>query len=134
MREIIYVQAGKYSNYVGTHFWNTQEAYFDYTPPRDGEQPQKPDVDHDISFREGEGRDGTPTYCPRLLIFDSRGSIFLFVYFCPSPTCSIRDNFGALSKLNDLYAPPDDLAGDLSFGFVIIIRLNSIVSLMLVIW
>ncbi|KAG8927621.1 mtDNA inheritance, partitioning of the mitochondrial organelle [Tulasnella sp. 417] len=97
MREIIYIQAGKYSNYVGTHFWNTQEAYFDYSPPRDGE-PQKSDIDHDISFREGEGRDGTPTYCPRLLIFDS------------------RDNFGALSKLNDLYAPPDDLTRDLSFG------------------
>ncbi|KAG9048261.1 mtDNA inheritance, partitioning of the mitochondrial organelle [Tulasnella sp. UAMH 9824] len=32
------------------------------------------------------------------------------------PTRSIRDNFGTLSKLNDLYAPPDDLTGDLSFG------------------
>ncbi|KAG8956584.1 mtDNA inheritance, partitioning of the mitochondrial organelle [Tulasnella sp. 424] len=98
MREIIYIQAGKYSNYVGTHFWNTQEAYFDYTPLQDGEQPKKPDVDHDISFREGEGRDGTATYRPRLLIFDS------------------RDNFGALPKLDDLYAAPNDLTGDFDLG------------------
>ncbi len=47
MREILYVQAGNLANYVGTHFWNTQESYFAYS---DDDEPL---VNHDISFREG---------------------------------------------------------------------------------
>lgn len=47
MKEIIYVQAGRLANHIGTHFWNTQESYFTY-----GED-EEPDVDHDVSFREG---------------------------------------------------------------------------------
>ncbi len=48
MKEIIYIQAGKLSNYIGTHFWNTQESYFTY------EEGDEPIVEHDISFREGQ--------------------------------------------------------------------------------
>lgn len=47
MKEIIYIQAGQLANYTGTHFWNTQEAYFTY-----GEDEQS-EIDHDVSFREG---------------------------------------------------------------------------------
>lgn len=45
MKEILYVQAGRLSNYTGTHFWNTQECYLssDY-----GEAQ----VDPSISFCE----------------------------------------------------------------------------------
>ncbi|THH04135.1 hypothetical protein EW145_g5744 [Phellinidium pouzarii] len=47
MREIIYIQAGNVSNYIGTHFWNAQESYFTY------DEDSEPLVNHDISFREG---------------------------------------------------------------------------------
>ena len=47
MKEILYIQAGSFANFVGAHFWNTQESYFTY-----GEDEQ-PFVYHDRSFREG---------------------------------------------------------------------------------
>lgn len=48
MREIIYVQAGRFANYAGTHFWNTQESYVPYV--EDGQEGS--DVDSMISFSE----------------------------------------------------------------------------------
>ncbi|KAI8972555.1 tubulin domain-containing protein [Trametes punicea] len=77
MKEILYVQAGPFANFVGTHYWNSQESYFTY-----GEE-QDPIVFHDRSFREGVNRKGEPTFCPRVLIFDR------------------KSNFGALS--DELY-------------------------------
>lgn len=47
MKEIIYIQAGNTSNHVGTHFWNVQQSYFDYSGDKEVL------VDHDVSFREG---------------------------------------------------------------------------------
>ena len=47
MKEILYFQAGTLANHIGTHFWNTQEAYFTYA---DGDDPL---IFHDRSFREG---------------------------------------------------------------------------------
>ncbi|KAJ3824552.1 Misato segment II tubulin-like domain-containing protein [Lentinula raphanica] len=79
MREILYVQAGNFANYVGTHFWNAQESYFTYS------DDEETTLNHDISFREGSNPKGDPTYCPRLLSFDRKA------------------NFGALSQTNDLY-------------------------------
>ena len=49
MKEIIYIQAGKFANHIGTHFWNAQQSYFTY-----GADAQDPIVNHDVSFREGE--------------------------------------------------------------------------------
>jgi hypothetical protein len=43
MKEIIYIQAGRFANYIGTHFWNTQESYLTHGPE---------DVAHNISFTE----------------------------------------------------------------------------------
>jgi hypothetical protein len=51
MKEILYIQAGSLANYVGTHFWNTQESYFTYGSEEDGEGGSL--VSTDISFREG---------------------------------------------------------------------------------
>ncbi|KAI0759132.1 tubulin nucleotide-binding domain-like protein [Fomes fomentarius] len=73
MKEILYIQAGPLANFVGTHFWNTQESYFTYDDHDD------PFVFHDRSFREGMTSKGEATYCPRLLLFDR------------------KSNFGALS-------------------------------------
>ncbi|KAI0351612.1 tubulin nucleotide-binding domain-like protein [Trametes cingulata] len=66
MKEILYIQAGPLSNFVGTHFWNTQESYFTYGEHED------PIVFHDRSFREGLTSKGEPTFCPRLLVFDRK--------------------------------------------------------------
>lgn len=47
MKEIIYIQAGNISNYVGTHFWNAQQSYFTHSGDKEVL------FDHDVSFREG---------------------------------------------------------------------------------
>jgi len=52
MREILYLQAGNLSNHIGTHFWNTQESYFDLNSGSDASEDD-PLIWHDISFREG---------------------------------------------------------------------------------
>ncbi|KAF7357389.1 Protein dml-1 [Mycena sanguinolenta] len=79
MKEILYIQAGTQANYIGTHFWNTQESYF--TCEDEGDL-----VDHGISFREGLNQKSEPTFCPRLLAFDNKGS-----------------QFGTLSETNALF-------------------------------
>lgn len=86
MKEIIHLHSGIVSNYIGTHYLNTLEAYFSYG------QDDLPDVEHGVSFREGVGSDGQATFCPRLLLFD------------------YQPNFGALSKISELYAPESDSA------------------------
>lgn len=48
MKEILYIQAGPLANYIGTHYWNTQAAYFTYE-----EADEAHEVEHDVSFREG---------------------------------------------------------------------------------
>ncbi|KAK0285142.1 mtDNA inheritance, partitioning of the mitochondrial organelle [Friedmanniomyces endolithicus] len=79
MHEIITLQFGQQANYIGTHYWNTQESYFTYVG-----QEESP-VDHDISFRAGIGANGDETYTPRTLIYDLKGA------------------FGTLRRENALY-------------------------------
>ncbi|PCH42910.1 tubulin nucleotide-binding domain-like protein [Wolfiporia cocos MD-104 SS10] len=88
MKEIIYIQAGPFANYIGTHFWNTQESYFTY------DDNEEADINHDVSFREGLNHKGEPTYCPRLLLFDRKA------------------NFGTLSSSGGLYGDQDELDDD----------------------
>ena len=47
MKEILYIQAGKLSNYTGTHFWNTQESYLALNEFQDHTE-----VDSGVSFCE----------------------------------------------------------------------------------
>ncbi|KAH9872498.1 mtDNA inheritance, partitioning of the mitochondrial organelle [Plenodomus lingam] len=84
MREIVTLQFGRQSNYLGTHYWNTQESYFTYPPEE--ESP----VDHDVSFRPGIAPDGSDTFTPRALIYDLKGA------------------FGSMRKISALYEPEDD--------------------------
>ncbi|KAI9050043.1 hypothetical protein LZ554_006188 [Drepanopeziza brunnea f. sp. 'monogermtubi'] len=79
MHEIITLQLGQRSNYLATHFWNTQESYFTYS------KDEESLVDHDIHFRPGLGADGSETFTPRTLIYDLKGG------------------FGSLRKINALY-------------------------------
>lgn len=68
-REILTLQFGHYSNYIGAHFWNTQELSFDYTGTL------KTECNHDILYREGSTSRGEVTYTPRLLLADLQGSL-----------------------------------------------------------
>ncbi|OZJ03183.1 hypothetical protein BZG36_03322 [Bifiguratus adelaidae] len=76
MHEIITLQFGHYANYIGTHFWNAQEAYFSYGPEADAERygviPEE-ELDHDVLFRVGRTLSGQETYTPRVLIYDLKG-------------------------------------------------------------
>ncbi|KAJ8482568.1 hypothetical protein ONZ51_g5273 [Trametes cubensis] len=95
MKEILYIQAGPLANFIGTHFWNTQESYFTY-----GEE-EEPVVYHDRSFREGLTRKVTlfallRANFPKLTSTDKRESRH-----------SVRDSqFGALS--DELYGNADE--------------------------
>lgn len=68
-REIVTLQFGHYSNFVGAHFWNIQELSFDYSGIT------KNECNHDILYREGRTIDGQATYTPRLLLADLQGSL-----------------------------------------------------------
>lgn len=70
-REVITLQFGHYSNFVGTHWVNIQEASFCYDPGSSYQQ----EINHDVLFREGLTLRGEQTYTPRLLIFDLKGSL-----------------------------------------------------------
>ncbi|ORY04087.1 tubulin nucleotide-binding domain-like protein [Basidiobolus meristosporus CBS 931.73] len=84
MHETVTLQFGEYANFVGTHFWNTQEAYFSY------EHSTNPEFEHDVLFREGKTLSGVDTYTPRLLIYDMKGG------------------FGSIPKVSELYGANDE--------------------------
>ncbi|KAI5751741.1 hypothetical protein M8J77_010416 [Diaphorina citri] len=68
--EIITLQFGGYSNFIGTHWWNCQEASFDYSPDSIS------DINHDILFREGLNHmKEIITFTPRMLLVDLKGSV-----------------------------------------------------------
>lgn len=46
-REILTLQFGHYSNFVGAHLWNLQEFGFAY----DSDKPSE--INHDVFYREG---------------------------------------------------------------------------------
>uniref|UniRef100_A0A8C5HN12 Protein misato homolog 1 n=1 Tax=Gouania willdenowi TaxID=441366 RepID=A0A8C5HN12_GOUWI len=69
-REVITLQLGHYSNYVGTHWWNLQDASLSYDPE------EKPgEIQSDVVFREGQTQGGHVTYTPRLIAVDLKGSL-----------------------------------------------------------
>ncbi|XP_018555423.1 protein misato homolog 1 isoform X2 [Lates calcarifer] len=69
-REVITLQLGHYSNFVGTHWWNLQDASLSYDP----ETPQG-EIQSDVVFREGQTLGGHVTYTPRLIAMDLKGSL-----------------------------------------------------------
>lgn len=76
MKEIITVQVGGFSNYVGSHFWNFQDELLGLAE-NGNEDPafKNTGLDMDVLYRLGETSQGIPTYTPRLLSIDSRGSL-----------------------------------------------------------
>ncbi|XP_051247475.1 protein misato homolog 1 isoform X2 [Dicentrarchus labrax] len=69
-REVITLQLGHYSNFVGTHWWNLQDAALSYDP----ETPPG-DIQSDVVFREGQTLGGHVTHTPRLIAMDLKGSL-----------------------------------------------------------
>lgn len=69
-REVITLQLGHYSNFVGTHWWNLQDASLSYDP----EGPLG-EIQSDVVFREGHTSGGDVTYTPRLIAMDVKGSL-----------------------------------------------------------
>uniref|UniRef100_A0A3P9NX53 Protein misato homolog 1 n=1 Tax=Poecilia reticulata TaxID=8081 RepID=A0A3P9NX53_POERE len=69
-REVITLQLGHYSNFVGTHWWNLQDASLCYDPVS-----APPEVQSDSVFREGQTPGGSVTYTPRLIAMDLKGSL-----------------------------------------------------------
>ncbi|RUS91570.1 hypothetical protein EGW08_000685 [Elysia chlorotica] len=72
-KEVITLQVGSYSNFVGTHWWNLQESSFVYDPQHLAAFPKE--VNHDVLFREGKTVTGQVTYTPRLVLFDLNHSL-----------------------------------------------------------
>ncbi|TPX32574.1 hypothetical protein SeMB42_g07598 [Synchytrium endobioticum] len=67
-KQVITLQFGHFSNFVGTHIWNIQEAYFSSS-----HVSQDSDVDHNVLFRSVQTKHGD-SYEPRLVLFDLQGS------------------------------------------------------------
>ncbi|CAL7946551.1 unnamed protein product [Xylocopa violacea] len=67
-REVVTIQLGHYSNFIGTHWWNLQETNFSYDPDNPSE------INHDVLYREGENLQKQITYTPRLLLVDLKGA------------------------------------------------------------
>ncbi|ORY84498.1 tubulin domain-domain-containing protein [Protomyces lactucae-debilis] len=76
MHEILTIQCGERANYLGTHFWNFQEPYF---------QESDSVLDHDVLYQHGISPTSLEIYLPRVLIYD----------------CA--RNMGSLRKINQLY-------------------------------
>uniref|UniRef100_T1JDX5 Misato Segment II tubulin-like domain-containing protein n=1 Tax=Strigamia maritima TaxID=126957 RepID=T1JDX5_STRMM len=68
-REIVTLQVGHFSNFIGAHWWNLQEGSFVY------DEKTLTDINHDMLFREGRTRNGEDTYVPRLVAIDLKGSL-----------------------------------------------------------
>lgn len=67
-REILTIQLGHYSNFIGAHWWNIQETNFSYDPDNPSE------INNDVLYREGENLKKQVTYTPRLLLVDLKGA------------------------------------------------------------
>uniref|UniRef100_A0A3B5MLF8 Protein misato homolog 1 n=1 Tax=Xiphophorus couchianus TaxID=32473 RepID=A0A3B5MLF8_9TELE len=100
-RELITLQLGHYSNFVGTHWWNLQDASLCYDP---GSAPP-PEVQSDSVFREGQTPGGSVTYTPRLIAMDLKslrtlrqegslydgGSVTVHKHSQPEKNCFLED-------------------------------------------
>lgn len=67
--EVVTLQFGHFSNFVGAHWLNIQEAGFSFNPNF------LPEINNDVLFREGISPEGDPTYSPRLLLVDFKKSL-----------------------------------------------------------
>ncbi|KAJ3213264.1 mtDNA inheritance, partitioning of the mitochondrial organelle [Dinochytrium kinnereticum] len=62
-REIVTLQIGHLSSYVGTHFWNIQDSYDAAAP-----------IDNSVLFCESTNAKGENIYFPRVVVLDLKGN------------------------------------------------------------
>ncbi|KAJ1981418.1 mtDNA inheritance, partitioning of the mitochondrial organelle [Dimargaris xerosporica] len=87
MREIVTLQLGEYANFVGTHFWNIQQAYPEANGAPGPAPANRDAIDHHCLYRLGTTIEGhTQTLVPRLLIYDLKAN-FGSLRSAPVTTC-----------------------------------------------
>uniref|UniRef100_A0A4W3GFV1 Misato Segment II tubulin-like domain-containing protein n=1 Tax=Callorhinchus milii TaxID=7868 RepID=A0A4W3GFV1_CALMI len=71
-REVLTLQLGHYSNFVGSHWWNIQDSNLYYDA-----EVKDPycEISNNVLFREGQTQHGQTTYTPRLILLDLKGSL-----------------------------------------------------------
>ncbi|CAK1604440.1 unnamed protein product [Parnassius mnemosyne] len=108
-REILTLQLGHYSNYVGAHFWNIQELGFDYTGTK------KSECNSDILYREGQNTKGQITYTPRLLLADLKAALKTLPASGGLPDENIQEDFhwNAIEKIQEPKAEKNEFLRDI---------------------
>nr|ACO14966.1 misato homolog 1 [Caligus clemensi] len=84
-REVLTLQVGPYSNYIGAHFWNIQDKDLVYEP-----RPVLPPSNPCVLFREGLSLNKEVTFTPRLISIDLKGAL------------------GSLPRYGELYTVEED--------------------------
>ena len=110
--EIITLQLGHFSNYIGAHFWNLQRASFQFETLKSTSfiQPvalniQEPEIFHDVLFRESTTRfSHSYTYCPRLVAVDLAGSLGVY------PRGGLLEHYSSLQAATQQSGNPADLS------------------------
>lgn len=84
MREIVTLQFGHFSNFIGTHYWNIQQTLLNEFQPlmNNPMVPNfRPEIESSVLYRESRGvgvsihsENDVSTFYPRLLVFDLKGS------------------------------------------------------------
>ncbi|KAG2375336.1 hypothetical protein C9374_009959 [Naegleria lovaniensis] len=84
MREIVTLQFGHFSNFIGTHYWNIQQTMLNEFQPllNNPMVPNfRPEIESSVLYRESRGvgvsihsENEPSTFYPRLLVFDLKGS------------------------------------------------------------
>lgn len=108
--EVITLQLGHFSNYVGAHFWNLQRASFQFEAPKStnlfqspAPQLPEPEISHDVLFRESTTRfSHVYTYCPRLVAVDLSGSLGVY------PRGGLLEHYSSLKALSQQSGNPAD--------------------------
>ncbi|KAG9440725.1 hypothetical protein H6P81_020890 [Aristolochia fimbriata] len=76
MKEIVTIQVGDFSNYIGSHFWNFQDELLGLSEEPHGDPVfRNAFLDMDVLYRTGETQQGIATYTPRLLSIGFQGSL-----------------------------------------------------------
>ncbi|XP_019664596.1 protein misato homolog 1 isoform X2 [Ailuropoda melanoleuca] len=71
-REVLTLQLGHFSGFVGAHWWNQQDAAL--CAPTDAKEPPG-ELCPDVLYRAGRTPHGQETYTPRLILMDLKGSL-----------------------------------------------------------
>ncbi|KAK7367506.1 hypothetical protein VNO80_09518 [Phaseolus coccineus] len=76
MKEIVTLQVGDFANFVGSHFWNFQDELLGLAGDPSADSVFKnQDLNMDVLYRTGETQQGIPSYTPRLVSINLRGSL-----------------------------------------------------------